>query len=55
MGSPVEDLQKELKEMKWFVSHRKNINIKQPDLILTGIKQPTNEYTWRDPWLQPHM
>jgi hypothetical protein len=22
---------------------------------LQGTKPPTKEYTWRDPWLQPHM
>jgi len=22
---------------------------------LPGTKSQTNEYTWRDPWLQPHM
>jgi hypothetical protein len=22
---------------------------------LKGTKQPTKEYTWRDPWLQPYM
>jgi len=22
---------------------------------LPGTKPPTNEYTWRDPWLQSHM
>lgn len=28
-------------------------NINQPDLPeLPGTKLPTNEYTWRDPWLQ---
>jgi len=28
----------------------------QPDpLELPDIKPPTKEYTWRDPWLYPHM
>jgi hypothetical protein len=22
---------------------------------LPGTKSPTKKYTWRDPWLQPHM
>ena len=32
MGSPMEELEKGLKEMKVFATHRKNININQPDL-----------------------
>jgi hypothetical protein len=31
MGSPMGDLEKELKELKWFVAHRKNSNINQPE------------------------
>jgi len=50
----MEKLKKGLKELKGF--HRKNNNTNQPDhLELLGTKPPTREYTWRDPWLQPHM
>jgi len=36
--------------------HRKNNNINQPDTAeLPDTKPPTKKYTWRDPWLQPHM
>jgi hypothetical protein len=52
----MEKLEKGLKELKGFATHRKNSNISQPDLPeLPGTKPPTKEYTWRDPWLQLHM
>ena len=36
--------------------HGKNNNINQPNLPkLPETKMPTNEHTWRDPWLQVHM
>jgi hypothetical protein len=56
MESPMEELEKELKELKRFSTHRKNNNIKPtgpPELI--GTKPPTKEYTWKDPGLQSHM
>jgi hypothetical protein len=46
MGSPVEVLEKGLKELKWFATHWKNNNINQPDPPeLPGTKPPTKEYT----------
>jgi hypothetical protein len=58
-GSPVEELEKGLKELKGFATLRKNNNINQPDPHpipeLLGNKPPTTECTWRDPWLQLHM
>jgi hypothetical protein len=46
-------LEKGLKEMKRFATHRKNNNINQPEPPeLPGIKPPTKDYTLRDPWLQ---
>jgi hypothetical protein len=42
----MEELGKELKELKGFATHRKN-NINQPEL--PGSKLPTKEYPWRDP------
>jgi hypothetical protein len=55
----MEELEKVLKELKEFATHRKKNNINQPDhpgpRELPGTKPPTKEYTWRDPWLQPHM
>ena len=54
--SPMEELEKGLKELKGFAAHRKNNNINQPDLPeLPGTKSPTKVYTWRDPWLQSHV
>jgi hypothetical protein len=51
--SPVEGLEKGLKEL---AVHRRNNNMNQPvPLELLGTKPPTKEYTWWDPWLQPHM
>jgi hypothetical protein len=42
--------------LKGFATHRKNNNINQLEpLELPGTKPPTKEYTWRVPWLQPHM
>ena len=44
-------LEKGLKELKGFATHRKN-NINQPDPPeLPGTKLPTKENTWRDTWL----
>jgi hypothetical protein len=43
-------LEKGLKELKGFATHRKN-NINHPDPPeLTETKPPTKEYTWRDLW-----
>ena len=56
MGSPSEELEKGLKELKGFATRRKNNNINQsntPELL--GTKPLTKEYTWRDLWLQSHM
>ena len=56
MGSPIEELEKGLKEQKGFATYRKNNNINQQDSPeLPGTKPPTKEYTWRDSWLQLHM
>jgi hypothetical protein len=40
-------LEKELKELKWFATPRKNNNINQPDAseLNPGTKPPTKEYT----------
>jgi hypothetical protein len=36
--------------------HRRKKNMNKPvTLELTETKPPTNEYTWRDPWLLLHM
>jgi hypothetical protein len=52
MGSPVEELEKGLKELKGFSISRKNNSINQPNTLeLTGIKPSTKVYTWRDSWL----
>jgi hypothetical protein len=41
MGSQMEELEKELKELKGFQPHMRNSNINQPDLPeLPGTKQP---------------
>jgi hypothetical protein len=45
MRFPMEELEKELKELKKFATHRKN-DINQPDCPeLTGTKLSTEEYT----------
>ena len=49
----MEELEKGLKELKRFVTHRKNNNINQPEFL--GSKPPTKEYIWRDSWLQPYI
>jgi hypothetical protein len=47
MGFPIEELEKGLKGLKEFATHRKNNNINQPDPPeLSGTKPPTKEYTW---------
>ena len=50
--SQIEELEKGLKELKGFETHRKNNIINQQELPVT--KPLTKEYTWRDPWLQVH-
>ena len=52
MGSLMEELEKGLKNLKGFATHKKN-NINQPDHPpeLPGTKPPTKEYTWSHPWL----
>jgi hypothetical protein len=52
----MEELEKGLKELKGFATHRKNNNINQPDHPeLPGTKPSTKENKWRDPWLQSHI
>jgi hypothetical protein len=34
---------------------RKLISTNQTSPELPGTKQPTKDYTWKDPWLQLHM
>jgi hypothetical protein len=44
MGSPIEELEKGLKELRGLRTHRKNKNINQPDLPpleLPGTEPPT--------------
>jgi hypothetical protein len=57
-GSSIEELEKGLKELKGVAAHRKNNIFNQSDALsskeLPGAKPPTKEYTWRNPWLQPH-
>ena len=50
----MEELEKGLKELKGFATHRKNNNINQPDTYpdLPGTKPPTKEYTWRSLWIK---
>jgi hypothetical protein len=40
----MEELEKELKELRGLQPHRMNKNINQPDPPIT--KPPTKEYTW---------
>jgi hypothetical protein len=53
----MEELEKGLKELKGFATHKNNNNINQPDSPPPEIpvtKPPTKEYKWRNPWLQLH-
>ena len=46
MGSPMEELEKGLKELKGFAHNRRNNNINQPDPSEPpGTNPPTKEYT----------
>ena len=46
MASPIEELEKGLKLLKGFATHRKNNNINQPDSPkLPGTKPSTKQYT----------
>jgi hypothetical protein len=50
MGSLVEELEKGLKELKGFATHRKNNNINQPDSSeLPGTKPPTKRVHMEGP------
>jgi len=51
--SPLEELEKGLKELKGFATPYKNNNANQPKL--PGTKTLPKDYTWTDPWLQLHM
>jgi hypothetical protein len=55
----MEELEKGPKVLTGFVADRRNNmnnNINQPvPTELSGSKPPTEEYTWRDTWLQPHL
>jgi hypothetical protein len=53
----VEEFEKGLKELRGFVAPQGGSNsVNQPDLQeLPGTGPSTKEYTWRDPWFQPHM
>jgi hypothetical protein len=53
---PDREVRERIKGAEGFATHRKRNNINQPEPPeLPGTKPPTKEYTWRDPWLQPHM
>jgi hypothetical protein len=48
----MKELEKGLKELKGFVTHRRDNNINQSEPPeLPGTKPPTKKYIWRDPWL----
>jgi hypothetical protein len=55
VGSLMEDLEKELKELRGFAVlwGEQQCQPARP-LEFPGNGPPTNEYTWRDPWLWPH-
>ena len=47
---PMEELEKGLKELKSFATHRKSNSINKPDPTeLPETKPPTKEHTWADP------
>jgi hypothetical protein len=49
------ELKKGLKELKGFSNpYEEQYQLTRPSEI-PGTKLPTKEYTWSDPWLQPHM
>ena len=49
---PMEALVKGLKKLKTLQPHKVNIHINQPETpSAPGTKPPTEEYTWRDPWV----
>jgi hypothetical protein len=51
----MEELEKGLKKLKGFAKLSTNQIPPPLPLELPGTKPPTKEYTWRDPWLQPHL
>ena len=56
VGSPMEELEKGLKELRGLQPHEGSNSVNWPDpLELPGTKPPNKEYTWRDPWLHLHM
>jgi hypothetical protein len=52
----MEELEKGLKELRVLQPHGEKNNVKLPYPQETvGTRPPTKRYTWRGPWLQPHM
>jgi hypothetical protein len=56
----MEELEKGLKELRGFAAPwgrgGGSNSVNRPDTLeLPGTGPPTKEYTWRDPWLWPHM
>jgi hypothetical protein len=54
----VEELEKGLKKLKEFQTPEEGQQYqttRPAPKEFPGSKPPTKEYTWRDPWLQPHM
>jgi hypothetical protein len=48
----MEELEKELKELRGLQPHGGSNSINWPDPSeLLGSGPPTKKYTWRDPWL----
>ena len=55
-GSPMEEMKKGLKGLREFAASKESNSVNWTDLQdLPGTGPPTKEYTWRDPWLWPHM
>ena len=53
MESPMEELEKGLKELNGIATPKYKNNINHPDPPeLLGAKLTTKEYTWRDPWIK---
>jgi hypothetical protein len=52
----MEQLEKKLKELRWFAAPWREQQYQQarlPELLETG--PPTKEYTWREAWCWSHM
>jgi hypothetical protein len=54
----MKELDKGVKELKGFATPQEEQQYQETRHLMSELprtKPPTNEYIWRNPWIQPHM